>query len=297
MIAYWKAGVGTVGAGLVASEEEAMTDQGQWQIAGNAAETYEHALVPAVFAPWAPLIVALADPRPGDRVLDIACGTGVVTRLAAQQVGRAGKVTGLDLNPGMLAFAASLTPSDAPTNATITWLEASATNMPLPDAGYDIAYCQLGLQFFPDRPAAIREMYRVLVPSGRLGLMVWQGLQHAPGFDALASALARHVGSGAADIMRAPFALAEAEPLRALVAEGDFRDITIQSVAGTVRFPSISRFVQDYVRGSPLAGHVAKVSGESRAALVSEVGDGLAAYVTEDGLAFPIKAHLASAKK
>jgi ubiquinone/menaquinone biosynthesis C-methylase UbiE len=278
-------------------EEEAMTDQGQWQIAGNAAETYEHALVPAVFAPWAPLVVALADPRPGDCVLDIACGTGVVTRLAARQVGRTGKVTGLDLNPGMLAFAASLTPSDARTDAPITWLEASATKMPLPDAGYDIAYCQLGLQFFPDRPAAMREMYRVLVSGGRLGLMVWQGIQHAPGFEMLASALTRHVSNGAADIMRAPFALAEAEQLRALVAEGGFRDITIQSVAGTVRFPSISRFVQDYVRGSPLAGHVAKVSDESRAALVSEVGDGLAAYVTGDGLTFPIKAHLASAKK
>jgi SAM-dependent methyltransferase len=274
-----------------------MTDQGQWQIAGNAAETYEHALVPTVFAPWAPLVVALADPRPGDRVLDIACGTGVVTRLAAQQVGRTGNVTGLDLNPGMLAFAASLAASDPPTHAPITWREASATNMPLPDAGYDIAYCQLGLQFFPDRPAAMREMYRVLVSGGRLGLMVWQGIEHAAGFGALAAALARHVSSEAAGIMRAPFALAEAEPLRALVAAGGFRDITIQSVAGTVRFPSVSRFVQDYVRGSPLSGHVAKVSDESRAALVSEVGDALKSYVAEDVLTFPIKAHLASAKK
>jgi SAM-dependent methyltransferase len=229
--------------------------------------------------------------------LDIACGTGVVTRLAAQQVGRTGNVIGLDLNPGMLAFAASLASSDPPTNAPITWREASATNMPLPDAAYDIAYCQLGLQFFPDRPAAIREMYRVLVSGGRLGLMVWQGIQYAPGFGALAAALARHVSSEAAGIMRAPFALAEAEQLHALVAAGGFRDINIQSVAGTVRFPSVSRFVQDYVRGSPLAGHVAKVSDESRAALVSEVGDALTSYVTGDGLTFPIKAHLASAKK
>lgn len=274
-----------------------MLDQAQWQIAGNAAETYQHALVPAVFAPWAPLVVALAEPRPGDRVLDIACGTGVVTRLAAQQVGRTGNVTGLDLNPGMLAFAASLASSDPPTNAPITWREASATNMPLPDAAYDIAYCQLGLQFFPDRPAAIREMYRVLVSGGRLGLMVWQSIQYTPGFGAMAAALARHVSSDAAGIMRAPFALAEAEQLRALVAAGGFRDINIQSIAGAVRFPSVLRFVQDYVRGSPLAGHVAKVSDESRAALVSEVGDALTSYVAEDGLTFPIKAHLASAKK
>jgi SAM-dependent methyltransferase len=274
-----------------------MTEQGQWQIAGNAAAIYEQALVPAVFAPWAPLVVALADPRPGDRVLDVACGTGVVTRLAARRVGRTGKVIGLDLNPGMLAFAASLTASDPPTNAPITWREASATNMPLPDAAYDIAYCQLGLQFFPDRPAAIREMYRVLVSGGRLGLMVWQGIQYSPGFGALAAALEHHISSEAAGIMRAPFALAEAEQLRELVAAGGFRDITIQSVEGTVRFPSVSRFVQDYVGGSPLSGHVAKVSDETRAAMISEVRDALTSYVAGDGLTFPIKAHLASAKK
>jgi len=97
--------------------------------------------------------------------------------------------------------------------------------------------------------------------------------------------------------MRAPFALSEAQQLRELVMAGGFCDITIHSVAGTVRFPSVSRFVQDYVRGSPLSAHVAKVSDESRAALVSEVGDALTSYVAGDGLAFPIKAHLASAKK
>jgi ubiquinone/menaquinone biosynthesis C-methylase UbiE len=269
----------------------------QWQVTGNAAETYERALVPAVFAPWAPHVVALADPLTGERVLDIACGTGLIARLAAERVGRTGNVTGLDLNPGMLSFAASITSPDPATSAPITWREASATNMPLPDAAFDVVYCQLGLQFFPDRPAAMREMYRVLVPGGRLGLMVWQGIQYSPGFGALAAALARHVSTEAAGIMRAPFGLAEAEQLRALVAAEGFRDIAIQSVADTVRFPSISRFVQDYVRGSPLSGHVAKVSDDARAALVSEVGDELTPFVAGDALTFPIKAHLASARK
>src|SRR5438093_355948 len=125
-----------------------MTDQGQWQVAGSAAETYERALVPAVFAAWAPLVVDLVDPRPGERVLDVACGTGVVARLVAQRVGHTGEVVGLDLNPGMLAVAASIASNAAPTSAPITWREASATKMPLPDATFDIAYCQLGLQFF-----------------------------------------------------------------------------------------------------------------------------------------------------
>src|SRR5689334_18310755 len=119
-----------------------MADQGQWQVAGTAAETYERALVPAAFAPWAPLVVALADPRPGECVLDVACGTGVVSRLAAQRVGPTGKVTGLDLNAGMLAVAASITATVPVTSAPITWQEASATNMPLPDGAFDIVYCQ-----------------------------------------------------------------------------------------------------------------------------------------------------------
>jgi ubiquinone/menaquinone biosynthesis C-methylase UbiE len=274
-----------------------MSDQGQWQVAGNAAETYERALVPAVFAAWAPLIVALADPRPGERVLDVACGTGVVARFAAQRVGRAGKVVGLDLNPGMLAVAASSAGNEPPTSAPITWQEASATKMPLPDAAFDIAYCQLGLQFFPDRPAALREMYRVMVPGGRLGLMVWRGIEHSPGFAVLAAALARHASTEAASIMRAPFGLADAEELRNLIAAAGFRDITIRPVPGAVRFPSVARFVQDYVAGSPLAGHVAKISDEARAALVSEVGDALRSYLAAGALTFSIEAHLASAQK
>jgi ubiquinone/menaquinone biosynthesis C-methylase UbiE len=274
-----------------------MSDRGQWQVAGNAAETYERALTPAVFAAWAPLVVALGDPRSGERVLDVACGTGVVTRLVAQQVGQTEKVVGLDLNPGMLAVAAATAASEPLTSASITWQEASATRMPFPDGAFDVAYCQLGLQFLPDRPAALREMHRVLVSGGRLGLMVWRGIEHSPGFDILAAALARHVGSVAAGIMRAPSALAEAEELRKLIAAAGFRDITIRPVAGTVRFPSVARFVQDYVAGSPLAGHVAKVSDEARAALVGEVGDALRSHLAGGALAFPIEAHLASARK
>ena len=200
-----------------------MSDQGQWQVAGSAAETYERALVPAVFAAWAPLVVGLVDPKPGERVLDVACGTGVVARLAAQRVGGTGQVVGLDLNPGMLAMGRSIASNAEPASAAITWQEASAIKMPLPDAAFDIAYCQLGLQFFPDRPAALREMYRVLVSGGRLGLMVWRGIEHSPGFDVLAAALARHVSAEAAGIMRAPFGIADAEELRGLIAAAGFR--------------------------------------------------------------------------
>jgi hypothetical protein len=125
--------------------------------------------------------------------------------------------------------------------------------------------------------------------------MVWRAIEHSPGFDTLAAALARHVSTEAASIMRAPFALADADALRGLIAAAGFRDIVIRRVPGAVRFPSVARFVQDYVAGSPLAGHVAKVSDEARAALVSEVGDALRSAT--GALEFPIEAHLANGKK
>lgn len=271
--------------------------QGQWQVAGSAAETYERTLVPAVFAAWAPLVVALANPKSGERVLDIACGTGLVARLAAEQVDRTGQVVGLDLNPGMLAVAASISSITPDASAPLTWREASAEKMPLPDEAFDIAYCQLGLQFFPDRSVALREMHRVLVSGGRLGIMVWRSIEHSPGFKVLAAELERRISAEAGAIMRAPFNLAKAEELRTLIAEAGFREITIQSVTGTVRFPSPSRFVQDYAAGTPLASHVAKASDDARAALVSAVEEALHPYVIGGELHFPIEAHLASAKK
>jgi ubiquinone/menaquinone biosynthesis C-methylase UbiE len=274
-----------------------MSDQGQWQVAGDAAEVYERALVPAIFAPWAPLVVALADPRPGERVLDVACGTGVVARLASQRVGRTGTVVGLDLNRGMLAVAASSVAGQAPTGAAITWREASAMAMPFPDGSFDIVYCQLGLQFFPDRRAALREMYRVPGPGGRLGLMVWRSIEYSPGFEAFADMLARHVSSEAARTMRAPFALGDADELRELIRAAGFGEIAIRQVTGAARFRSATRFVQDQVAGSSLAGQVAKVSGEARAALVRDIGEALRSYLAGGAPAFPIEAHLASAQR
>jgi ubiquinone/menaquinone biosynthesis C-methylase UbiE len=197
----------------------------------------------------------------------------------------------------MLAVAASVAANAPATSASIRWRVASATKIPLPDAAFDVAYCQLGLQFFPDRPAALREVHRVLVPDGRVGVMVWRGIEHSPGFQVLAAALERHVSAEAGGIMRAPFSLGEAEELCMLIAGAGFREIAIQAAAGTVRFASAARLVQDYAAGSPLASHVAKVPDEARAALVSQVGEALQSYVVGGVLAFPIGAHLASAKK
>jgi len=158
-----------------------MNQQGQWQVAGSAPEVYERELVPAVFGAWAPILVELAHPRAGDRVLDVACGTGIVARIAAAHAGPSGTVVGVDLNPGMLSVARSVALTDSQSAAPLKWQEASADKLPFPSASFDVVYCQLGLQFFAGRPAAVREMRRVLGAGGRLALMVWRSIHEALG--------------------------------------------------------------------------------------------------------------------
>jgi SAM-dependent methyltransferase len=147
--------------------------QGAWQLTGDAAERYERYVARYVLGPWAPLLVDAARLQPGERALDVACGTGVVARAAAERVGPAGQVTGIDLNAGMIRVARSL---PRPAGARIEWLERSALDLGLADASVDAVLCQQGLQFFPDKPRALREMRRVLRRAGRLALSVWTGI-------------------------------------------------------------------------------------------------------------------------
>ena len=269
-----------------------MNQEGQWQVAGSAPEVYEKELVPAVFAQWAPIVIDLAHPQKGDRVLDVACGTGIVARLVAPRVAPTGAVVGVDLNPGMLKAARAVS-SVSPPGPPIEWQEASADKLPFPNATFNVVYCQLGLQFFADRGAALREMHRVLVAGGRLALMVWRGIEESPGFAMLAEALERRVGQSAAAIMRAPFGLSDAGELAALVRKAGFENVAIQQRGGMVRFPSVDRFVLSYVAGSPLAGPVSQANDAARDALIEDARNALGTSNTE--LAFPIAAHLLSA--
>jgi SAM-dependent methyltransferase len=261
----------------------------QWQVAGTAAETYERELVPALFGPWGPRVVELADLRAGFRVLDVACGTGVVARLAADAVGREGRVAALDLNPGMLAVGAAL-PVEG---AEIEWVEASAQALPFADASFDVVCCQLGLQFFPDREGALREMARVLVPGGRAVVMVWRTIDRAPGFAVFASALGRTIGAEAESLMRAPFALGDSAELSRLLRAGGLREVVVRKETGEVRFASPTALVKSYVNGSPLAALVAGAPATAYDDLVQEVERELLPFTGQGSLCFAIEAQLA----
>src|SRR5258706_2303458 len=204
-IAELEKGVGTspIKPRLVRQQQrsDAMSRQAQWQVTGSAAEVYEKELVPAIFGPWARLVVDLADPKKGDRVLDVACGTGIIARMVADRVGPTGAVVGVDLNPGMLKVARTVWSSGSRSGAQVEWQEASADKLPFPNASFNVAYCQLGLQFFADRPAALREMHRVLASGGRLAVMVWRGREERPGRSVAGEALQRPDGGKGAALL------------------------------------------------------------------------------------------------
>jgi len=253
-------------------------------------------LVPIIFGPWAPLLVDLAQVRQGDRVLDVACGTGIVSRTAAERVGATGSVTGVDLNPGMLKVAQTAWSTHVHSRVPVSWQEASADKLPLASASFDVVFCQLGLQFFTDRAAALSEMHRVLDAGGRLALMVWRKIDESPGFAALANALQRHVGTTAAAVMRTPFGLADANVLTALVEGAGFSRVAVEAHAGSVSFPSVGKLVASYVAGSSLASQVSGMDG-ALGHLISDLTIALSAHIGPEGVAFPITAHLLSAAK
>ncbi len=232
---------------------------------GNPAENYQRFFVPAIGAPVADDVIAIAGLRPGERVLDVACGTGVVARLAATRVGAAGSVTGLDINPGMLAVAGSATPSDM----AIDWREANAESMPFPDSAFDVAVCQMGLQFVSGKLTALREMRRVLAADGRAVISV-------PGpkpylFAIMTDALARHISPEAAAFGDLVFSMHDVDELRELVRSAGFRTVDVTARSKTLRLPAPADFLWQYIYSTPLAKAAAQADEARRAALERDV--------------------------
>ena len=259
----------------------------------NPAETYERYFVPAMFVPWAQVLLERAAPQPGERVLDVACGTGVVARHVAPKVGPTGAVVALDINPAMLAVARSVPTVEG---AAIVWQEGSALALPFPEADFNLVLCQQGLQFFPDRLAALREMRRVLRPDGRVALSVNQALQDNPVYEALYSAIARHLGTTAAAIA-SPFALGDAGELRALLTAAGFQRVEVGPVTLIVRFPAPARFVQLTVLSSAAVLPVfAQMDPAARTELVEavarEMEPTLQPYIDGNIVAFPMAANI-----
>src|SRR5215813_11258653 len=202
-----------------------MSTKERWQLGGNAPEFYER-YVRLIMEPWVRRLVDVAALRPGEHILDVACGTGFVARLAADRVGAGGRVVGVDLNERMIETARTVSTADV--HNTIEWRTGDAAALPFANAAFDVVLCQQGVQFFPDRIQGLREMRRVLRLGGRLAFTVWSAITDSPYRAALADAIERHVGTGAGAVMRAPDALHDAGEVRRLVVSAGFENVRVR---------------------------------------------------------------------
>jgi ubiquinone/menaquinone biosynthesis C-methylase UbiE len=253
----------------------------------EAAEAYEATFVSRLFGDWTPFIVDAAQIEPGQRVLDVACGTGVVAREVADRFGPDVTVAGIDLNEAMLTVARRLRPD-------IEWRQGDVAALPFPDGSFDVVLCQAGLMFFPDARQALSEMARVVTPAGVVAVQVWDRMEAQIGYVPFAEVAARYAGPEAMDLIGTYFRLGDVDALRALFASSGLEVAAVQTHSTRMRFESVDEFVMSEVEATPLAGRLdddayRRIREDSREAL-SQFGEGA-------GVAIPVSGHVVTARR
>lgn len=239
----------------------------------EAAEFYEAAFVPAFFAQWAPILCEAAGVTTGHIVLDVACGTGIAARTAADRAAPDGHVVGLDLNEAMLSVASRVRPD-------IEWRQGDAAALPFPDASFDIVLCQMALMFLPDRRAALGEMRRVARPGGTVALVVPSRLDAQLAFRPFVTMAARHAGSEAMSLLGSYFVCGDLDELTGVVECAGLRVLDMATHTGIYRAPSVDTFVTTEVESTPL---VERVTDDVYRRIRTDAHEVLAPFTTTEG--------------
>jgi SAM-dependent methyltransferase len=253
----------------------------------ESAERYEATFVPALFGDWAPVLVAAAGVRPGQAVLDVACGTGVVAREAADRLGGDGRVVGLDINEAMLTVARRIRPD-------IEWVQGDAQALPFEAATFDSVLCQAALMFIPDPELALSELARVAKPSGIIAIQVWASRDIQHGFAPFYEIVARHAGADAVDIVSSYWTLGDLERLGQLLGAAGLVVESTATRTGAIRLPSLDAYVTTEVEGTPLIDRIdanayQRIRDESRVALAD--------LEMPDGFRMPMVGHVVTARR
>ena len=256
-----------------------MTTTSYRDFTGTGAENYERYFVPAIARPVSAGLLATADLRPGERVLDVACGTGLIARLAAERVGPAGTVTGIDLAPDMIDVARAISP---PTGAAIEWHVGDATSLPFGDATYDAVLCQMGLMFMADRPRAVAEMRRVLAPDGRVVVSTPGAIQ--PPLVVLEEAIVEHISADIGGFVRAVFCMPDPDAVATLLRDAGLRDVTATASSVRLQLPAPADFLWQYINVTPMGPLVAQASEAARSAMERQAVEAWQPYVADGTL-------------
>jgi SAM-dependent methyltransferase len=267
--------------GMTASEE-------MFQIPIEVAETYEAKFVPAIFGQWAPCVLDASSVGPGTRLLDVACGTGIVARTAVERVAPGGSVVGVDLNEAMLTVARRAAPE-------IDWRQGDVGSLPFPDATFDVAVCQMAMMFFADRRQAFAEMARVVAPGGAVAVLVPASLDVQPAYRVFVDVAARHAGPEARSLLGAYWNCGDLDELVAVAESAGLEVGDRRTTTGPARFESADDFVATEVEGSPL---IERLDEGAYARIRAVTGEALSHYVTDAGrFEVPLLCHVLSARR
>ncbi|TDD30337.1 methyltransferase domain-containing protein [Kribbella turkmenica] len=255
-----------------------------FQITPEQAELYEERFVPALFAHWVDAVLDAADVRAGQDVLDVACGTGIVARHAAERVGATGHVTGLDLNQAMLAVAARRGPD-------LTWQQGDVAALPFEDGSFDAVTCQSAAMFFPDVVGALREMGRVTRPGGKVAVQVFDLREDQPAYGPWIAMVGRHAGADAVRMLGTYWVHGDRELMCERCAAAGLRVTAIHNHERPATFPSVEAMVLTEVNATPLADRL------SQAELEAIVADSYAIYEpfrteSEEQLTIPLTGYV-----
>ena len=274
-----------------------MTDKQKpfvWQMNTDGPETYERYIVPTWMLDWTDDLLAAKGVGPKKRVLDVACGTGIVARKAAALVGPEGRVAGLDANEGMLRVAVTCAHEEGRTN--IEWYRSDVSCTPFSPGEFDAVLCHQGLQFFPDKNAALREMARVLTPGGRLALGVWGRPDRCPYAIAVSEVLEQYLGADSTALFRQANSLSDRNELLALVRDAGFSDIHLRAETKISRHPSLTELLPPYFSIFPVAAEISAMQEVERARMFCSMKTALASYCEHDGLAVPTENYIVTAR-
>ena len=259
-----------------------------FHISPEQAAAYEELFVPALFAQWAPMLADLAGIREGDRVLDVACGTGVAARTAADRVGRSGSVVGLDLNPAMLEVAARIRPD-------IEWRQGDASALPFEDESFDAVLCQSAVFFFPDVDRAFSEMARVVRRGGVVAIQTYAELADQPGFQEFEAIVRRIVPGEAVSLLDTYWSMGDLPALCAALKRAGLGTIETRTTVGTVLYGTVENLVETEIKGTPLADRLSQNQIDQ---ILTESATILNSFVTpQRGLEMPITSHLVAARR
>ena len=254
-------------------------------------EMYERWLVGPLFRPWAEVTFEEVKLSPGHRVLDVACGTGIVARVARERLGAAGYVVGIDINAEMLAVARTVAPD-------IDWRVGNAGALPLHDGEqFDVIVCQQGLQFFPDKPAAAAQMRRALARGGRLAVATWRSDEEIPFFRDLRRVAERLLGP----VVDLRHSFGNAALIEALLRDAGFHDVRSRTISRRIRFEDGAPLLRLNTMALVGMSAAAKAMADhERKRVVEDIVSGsapvLQSYADGSGVAFELSSNLVTAK-